>query len=92
MAPELEQKNVLCDLFDDPVSPQAAAPKLAAVTLPLSLPDQDDKDEVEEAVTRIERLRNYIIDRRYTAFLLFSVWLRLQVSSWHDGTLDREFK
>jgi hypothetical protein len=54
MAPGLERKNVLRDLFDDPVSPQAAAPKLAAGTLSLPLPDQDDKDEVEEAVARIK--------------------------------------
>lgn len=92
MAPELEQKNVLRDLFDDPVSSQAPVPELAAVTLPLPLPDQDDKDEAEEAVACIDRLSNNIIDDRYAAFLLLSDWLRLLVSSWHDGTLDHEFK
>ena len=62
MAPELEQKNVLRDLFDDPVSPQAAAPKLATITLPLPLSDQDNTDEAEEAVAPFGDLSKNIID------------------------------
>ena len=60
-----EQKVVLHDLFDGQVSPQSAATKLAAVTLPVPLPDlgeeDKDEDEAEEALAHIEGMWHNII-------------------------------
>lgn len=58
-----ERNAVLRDLFDGQISPQAAAPKLAAITLPRPPPDQDDdEDEAEEALAHIEGLWKNILD------------------------------
>lgn len=60
-----EQKVVLHDLFDGQVSSQSAATKLAAVTLPVPLPDlgleDKDEDEAEEALPHIEGMWHNII-------------------------------
>lgn len=55
------QEAVIRELLDGHLTPQAAAPKLAAVTLPDPIPDIDNEDDEEEILVNLERMFNMML-------------------------------
>lgn len=55
------QEAIIRDLLDGHLTTKAAAPKLAAVTLPDPIPDIDNEDDEEEILVNLERMFNMML-------------------------------
>lgn len=57
----LYQKDIIREVLGGTLTPETAAPKLAAVTLPDPIPDADNEDDEDDIMVNIERMFNYMI-------------------------------
>lgn len=55
------QWNLIREVFDGHLNPKAAAPKLAAVTLPDPIPDLNSEEDEDELIGPIERMFNFML-------------------------------